>query len=257
MTPTAPGLDATPGASLDASLDAGLDTGLDAVPDAGPGTGPGAAPDAGPDLERLRAAVGAFARYGAADRSWERLLAATGPRVDPALPAHRRALLTWLNAWGCRLRYPREGEHDVFCAGTAAWWERRREDLPAPGVTLATLGDAGIDVLGACYAELSAMPATPGARPRSLGPTAATKLLHALRPEALMPWDAAIADALHGSRTADAYRAHLRLGREWARRLLAEAGLGEQALAAELGRPGRPLAKMLDDYCYLTFTVAA
>lgn len=225
-------------------------------PEAAPDQEPNQEPDRGPDLERLRAAVGEFARYGAADRSWERLLLATGPRVDPALAAHRRALLAWLNAWGCRLRYPRDGEPDVFDAETAAWWDRWREHFPGRDTTLATLGDAEIDVLGACYADLSAMRAAPGARPRSLGPTAATKMLHALRPEALMPWDAAIADALHGSRTADSYRAHLRLGREWARRLLAESGLGERELAVELGRPGRPLAKMLDDYCYLSFTTA-
>ncbi|GAA2894821.1 hypothetical protein GCM10010517_59530 [Streptosporangium fragile] len=213
--------------------------------------------DRGPDLARLRAAVGDFARYTAADRSWERLLLATGPRIDPALPAHRRALLAWLNAWGCRLRYPRDGERDVFCAETAAWWARWGGHLPGPDAALAGLADAEIDLLGECYAELAAMPAAPGARPRSLGPTAATKMLHALRPRALMPWDAAIADALHGARTAAAYRAHLRLGREWARRLLAESGLGGEALAAELGRPGRPLAKMLDDYCYLAFTAGA
>lgn len=221
-----------------------------------PATAPATPLGRGPDLERLRAAVGEFARYGAADRSWERLLLATGPRADPALAAHRRALLVWLNAWGCRLRYPRDGEPDVFGAETAAWWERWREHLPGHDATLATLGDAEIDVLGGCYADLSAMRVTPGARPRSLGPTAATKMLHALRPEALMPWDAAIADALHGSRTADAYRAHLRMGRDWARHLLREAGLGERELAVELGRPGRPLAKMLDDYCYLAFTAA-
>lgn len=219
-------------------------------------TAAGRFPDRGPDLERLRVAVGEFAAYTSAERSWERLLTATGPWVDPALTAHRRALLTWLNAWGCRLRYPREGEHDVFCAETGAWWERWRDRLPGRDVTLARLDDAEIDVLGECYADLASMRAAPGARPRSLGPTAATKMLHALRPRALMPWDAAIADALHGARSADAYRAHLRLGREWARRLLAEAGLGEEALAVELGRPGRPLAKMLDDYCYLVFTAA-
>ncbi|WP_204358313.1 hypothetical protein [Streptosporangium sp. 'caverna'] len=208
----------------------------------------------GPDLERLRAAVGEFAGYTAADRSWERLLLATGPRIDPALPAHRRALLAWLNAWGCRIRYPRDGEHDVFCAEADAWWARWGERLPGRDAVLAGLTDTEIDLLGDCYADLSAMPAAPGARPRSLGSTAATKMLHALRPRALMPWDAAIADALHGARTADAYRAHLRLGRRWARRLLAESDLGEEALAVELGRPGRPLAKMLDDYCYLEFT---
>lgn len=218
-----------------------------------PGQG-GSVTDGGPDLERLRAAVGEFAGYTAAERSWERLLLATGPWVDPALAAHRRALLTWLNAWGCRLRYPREGEPDVFCAETGAWWERWRDRLPGRDAALAQLGDAEIDAVGECYADLAAMRAAPGSRPRSLGPTAATKMLHALRPRALMPWDAAIADALHGARTADAYRAHLRLGRQWARRLLSEAGLGEEALAVQLGRPGRPLAKMLDDYCYLVFT---
>ena len=59
---------------------------------------------------------------------------------------------------------------------------------------------------------------------------------------------------LHGRRDADAYAAHQRLGRTWARHLLGEAGTDEETLSRHLGQPGRPLAKLLDDYCYLVFT---
>ncbi|GGL14323.1 hypothetical protein [Planomonospora parontospora] len=209
----------------------------------------------GPDLAALREAVAEFARFAGPERSWQHLLRETAPALDLSVPAHPRALLAWLNSWGCRLRNPRPGEPDVFGASVAAWWSRWAAHLPGPDACLARLTDAEIDRLGLCYADLAAAPATAGARPRSLGSTAASKALHALRPRAVMPWDAAIAERLHGARTPASYAAHLRLGREWALGVLAESGLGEEALAAELGRPGRPLTKMLDDYCYLTFSV--
>jgi hypothetical protein len=136
----------------------------------------------------------------------------------------------------------------------AEWWARWGVALPARAPTLAELDDAAIDALGPAYAALVAVPMSGPPRARGLGPTAATKLLYAMRPAALMPWDAAIADCLHRGRDAAAYVAHQRLGREWAIRVLAEAGLDEPALAASLGQPDRTLAKMLDDYCYLAFT---
>ena len=71
-----------------------------------------------------------------------------------------------------------------------------------------------------------------------------------------MPWDAAIALALHGARDGDAFARHLRLGREWARALLAETGLTESNLVAAAGRPMTPLAKVLDEYCYVRITYA-
>ena len=133
--------------------------------------------------------------------------------------------------------------------------------MPDPRACLAELADEAIATAGEYYADLAAISvggaqgtgSTVG-RARSLGPTAAAKLLYALRPHALMPWDAAIAQHLHGARDAAAYASHQRLGRDWARRLLAEAGLAEAELAAAFGQPGRSLAKMLDDYCYLVFT---
>jgi hypothetical protein len=213
-----------------------------------------------PDLTGLRAAVARFAAYGRPDQSWAALLRRTEPGLDPSLEDHRAALLAWLNAWGCRIRYPRPGEPNVFDAGLAAWWNESGTALPPAGISMAELDDDAVARIGEAYAGLCAMPAAALARGvRPLGPTAAAKLLHALRPQSVMPWDEAIALGLHGSRDAAAFAAHQRLGRDWARALLAEAGLGatgldESRLAEQLGRPGRPLAKMLDDYCYLVLT---
>ncbi len=90
-----------------------------------------------------------------------------------------------------------------------------------------------------------------------MGPTAAAKALYALRPRAVMPWDLMIAERLHGGRDAVAFTAHLRLGRDWARQLLRDTGWDEPRLAAELGQPGASLARLLDQYCYVRFTLGA
>jgi hypothetical protein len=70
-----------------------------------------------------------------------------------------------------------------------------------------------------------------------------------------MPWDMAIARRLHGGRDGAAFAGHLRLGREWGRQLLRETGWDETRLAAELGQPGASLARLLDQYCYVSFTL--
>ncbi|WP_433649997.1 hypothetical protein ACQP2C_26240 [Micromonospora zamorensis] len=207
-----------------------------------------------PTVEFLRAAVDRFVGDAAPDQSWLRLQRQTAPAIDPALAEHRHALLVWLNAWGCRLRYARSGEEDLFDSGLAGWWQRWGAALPPPQTPLAELPRDVLAPLGPAFSELAATRVAAGPRGRSLGPTAASKLLYALRPAALPPWDEAIARALHGRRDGDAYAAHVALNRGWALRLLDEAGLAESELATKLGHPGRSLVKMLDDYCYLVCT---
>ncbi|MCC9307603.1 MmcQ/YjbR family DNA-binding protein [Kitasatospora sp. RB6PN24] len=205
----------------------------------------------GPTLAELRSAAEVFAGYGTVDAGWERWAAETAPAADLSDPAHRAALHRWLNSWGCRIRYPRPGEPDLMADGLAAWWQRHAAALPAVG--LVNLTDRQIDRLADAYAELQALPAGPT---RTLGPTAAAKALYALRPAAVMPWDAAIAKRLHGARDGAAFARHLRCGRAWAGAVLAESGLSEQRLPDALGRGSVPLAKVLDDYLYVTITAA-
>ncbi|MER7510884.1 MmcQ/YjbR family DNA-binding protein [Streptomyces lavendulae] len=199
-----------------------------------------------PGLARLGEAAAVFGASPGVDRSWLALVADTAPGLDLSRAAHRAALHRWLNAWGCRIRYPRDGEPDPLGAGLADWWGRHT----LPGAPLAALADRDVARLAAAYGELAALPLGR----RTLGPTAAAKALFALRPRTVMPWDAAVATRLHGARDAAAFDRHLRTGRAWARAALAESGLDEEELTARLGRPGLPLAKVLDEYLYVTLS---
>lgn len=122
-----------------------------------------------------------------------------------------------------------------------ASWLRLVADT-APGLDLASL--AQVRVSG-------------GRAARTLGPTAASKLLYALRPAVIMPWDAAIATRMYGVRDGAAFGRHLRLGRAWARTIIAETGADETTLPELIGRPGISLAKILDEHLYVTITLAA
>ncbi|MFD6888478.1 MmcQ/YjbR family DNA-binding protein [Streptomyces sp. NPDC059957] len=200
-----------------------------------------------PSIAELRSAAEVFNGFSGVDRSWLALLADTAPGgLDLSGDAHRTLLHRWLNSWGCRIRYARDGEPDLFGEGLGQWWERH----PLPATPLASLTDREIGRLAAAYGDLAALPIGR----RSLGPTAAAKALYALRPRTVMPWDAAIAARLHGARDAAAFARHLETGRAWARAALARSGLDEAALTEELGRPGISLAKVLDEYLYVTIT---
>ncbi|MBD0743143.1 MmcQ/YjbR family DNA-binding protein [Streptomyces sp. CBMA152] len=206
-----------------------------------------------PSLADLRAAADVFNGFADIDRSWHSLRDGTGPALDLARADHRDALLRWLNSWGCRIRYPREGEPALFDTGLAGWWATWQDALPSG--TLASLSDSSVAAFGRACGELAAIPVAAGRAARSLGPTAAAKTLYALRPEAIMAWDAAIAERLHGARDAAAFTRHLTLGRNWARDVLSETDVAEDALPGLVGRPGIPLSKILDEYLYVRFSM--
>jgi hypothetical protein len=210
----------------------------------------------GPTLDELRTVLAGPGALGTADRSYDVLRAATAPALDPARRAHRAALHRWLNAWGCRIRYPLPGEPDRFDRSLAAWWRRRAATVGPVHEPLAELSANEIAAIADAFADLSAAPVAVDARghDRTMGPTAAAKCLYALRPHSVMPWDLRIAQRLHGGRDRDAFAAHLRLGRRWAQDLLTTTGLDETALLTNLDRSGATLAKVLDEYCDLRYS---
>lgn len=95
-----------------------------------------------PTLDRLAHSVEVFNGYRNVDRTWHEFVAQTAPGPDLARPEHRRLLHRWLNSWGCRIRYPRDGEPDLFDAAVAAWWDEFGAALPVAALRLA--GDADL-----------------------------------------------------------------------------------------------------------------
>ncbi|QWA23368.1 hypothetical protein KJK32_24680 [Streptomyces sp. JCM17656] len=111
-----------------------------------------------PTAQSLRSAVVTFLGLDAgtsappAPASYEPLA-----HDDPA------AALKWLNSWGCRIRYPRTGEPDLFAPALHEWTARWYKLLPQPGARLGELTDDDIAPLGECYADLCTLAAgTPG-----------------------------------------------------------------------------------------------
>lgn len=206
-----------------------------------------------PALEDLRRTAAVFNSFANADTSWLRLIEDTRPGIDLGRADHRDLMLRWLNTWGCRIRYPRPGEPAPFDAALLAWWETFADALPTS--SLARLSDDQIEAAGAAFEDLAQVPVSQGSIRRVLGPTAASKALYALAPVAIMPWDAAIAKRMHTRRDGEAFARHLRLGREWAAAVIAESGGDETEVPAMVGRPIASLAKLIDEYLYVTITM--
>jgi len=166
------------------------------------------------------------------------------PALDLSRHDHREAALTWLNSWACRI--PRG---PLFGEGVATWWKRSRlPEVPR----LVEVSDADIVAIAEAFGKLSAL----DLGRRTLGPTAAAKLLYALRPHGIVPWDKEIAMQLHGARDPAAFAAHQHLTRRWARALVQGTCVAEEDLPAYVGRDGVSLAKLLDEYTFLKATAA-
>jgi hypothetical protein len=208
-----------------------------------------------PTVAALAHSVAVFTGFANVDRAERQFATDTAPRPDLGRFDHRAALLRFLNSWGCRIRLPRPDEPDLFDAGIAAWWVTFSPTLPRP--SLDRLSDAAIRRLVAPFDALAAVRVAPT---RTLGSTAAAKALYVLRPRSVLPWDAAIATTLHGGRDGAAFARHLTLGRGWANALLAEIGAGGRSVTAAeapalLGRGSVSLAKILDEYAFVTITM--
>ena len=203
----------------------------------------------GPSLDAL-AKVLATSPIGVADTSVERLLQATRNKPNPSKPAHVVELRVWLNAWNCRIPYPRDGV-DLLVPSLDAWWRKHRRHLN--DVPLKDLDDRGLDAYANAYEELIDMPAGINSvgTVRSLAPTASSKLLWVLRQQTACPWDVGIAMAGGQGAQRDGYANHLRMARAWAQRVTQEAkARGIDDIPTYVGRQHETLVRIYDQWCW-------
>ena len=81
--------------------------------------------------------------------------------------------------------------------------------------------------------------------------------MYALRPHAFPPWDDAIRDRFHCDGSADSYASFIRTVRHEVEELLADAakyGISRSQLPAVIGRRESTLAKIVDEYFWVTIT---
>jgi hypothetical protein len=179
--------------------------------------------------------------------SFGHLLQLTAPAINLQNPAHAWALLSWLNKWRCRIAgnlFP------ALSMSLSHWHQQWGPQLPQPHVELVNLEDADLDILVAAYEVL------PGVR--GLGPTAAAKVLFALHPETAIAWDEQIRVEFNVGEKRQGYRDMLVHSKHEAEMLIADAGrcgIGDpQDIPGIVGSPDRTLARLLDEYNWITIT---
>jgi hypothetical protein len=166
-----------------------------------------------------------------------------------------RAMLRWLNQWGFRqfaLAY-----HDLAAANIRSWALEFGGSLPLPSDDLTSLTDEQVAKAATAFEDLSGRIASRRTTGASevfvrVGPTGAAKILFASRPHSLPPWDDPIREA-----NAYSYSQFLMNTREELREVVKEArtlGIGPHQFPERLGRSGSTLAKLMDEYNWVTVT---
>jgi len=206
--------------------------------------------------------------YGATtgDVGYLRFLRDTAPTLDLTKYDHRKSLLKFLNNWGCR-QFAKA--YHVHAAKQIDRWQHRFAMTLFPITkSLQSLTSADLDLVEEAYNCLVKKTAgrrkpTSGGKARrggilvSFGSVGTAKILFALRPHALMPWDDEIRKGLMLENSSGGYRKYLLMSKKWLDDLEKDChkqGFALADLPVKLGRPKSSLPKLIDEYLWVTMT---
>ncbi len=137
------------------------------------------------------------------NRTYKKFRELPGKKLDLYDSGHRQHLIDWLNDWGCRqfsLKHHNDASEQIL-----SWYRGYKNDLPSEDKKLWELTELELDGISGIYDDLLVRKASQVSRkaqsiPKTVGPTGASKILFALRPEIAVPWDEAIRKGLkHGN----------------------------------------------------------
>jgi len=194
------------------------------------------------------------------NHSLARLNLDTSNSIDLTNPAHRIALIEWLNDWGCR-HLPEE-QHDVASNSIAKWYQTDGASLLTNEKPLWDLEDGELEIAARAYGSLKdkmgAWRVRGGSKRKvHIGPTAASKVLFAIRPKALMPWDEAMRVSFDCDGSPESYFKYLVTIRDITLHignLCRNKGFQIDDLPQKLGRPNSTVLALVNEYVWVTET---
>lgn len=176
--------------------------------------------------------------------------------------AHRFSLLSWLNRWGCR--HFSKKYHKLASDEILKWYNNNERKLPPDNKSLLSLSNNEIKEIVYAYDQLKIRIASyrklgkkKAKSPWSFGPTGAAKVLFAIRPESLIPWDEPIRNRFSYSGDKDSYFEFLQRVKHELEGILNQCKkLGKEfsELPKLLGRPHSFYPKLIDEYYWTTIT---
>ena len=174
--------------------------------------------------------------------------------------AHRQHLTDWLNDWGCRQFSLRH--HDSASEQILAWYRENLNDLPPGDKKLWELAEQELEEISEVYNDLivrkaSQVSTNSRSFSKSVGPTGASKILFALRPEIAVPWDEAIRKGLKHGNDGSSYVDYLKrvcteiqsLAKSCRNNSIELLGVPEL-----LNREGSTVAQLVGEYFWITET---
>jgi len=192
------------------------------------------------------------------NHSLEVLNKATGGSIDLTNSEHRLSLMEWLNDWGCR--HLSEDQHDVASNSILNWYLAHGASLFTNEKPLWDLGDNELEMAAHAYGSLKDK--TGARRVRGgkklevhIGETAASKILFAIRPKALMPWDEAMRISFECDGSPESYSSYLKKIRNITSHigtLCRNKGFQIDELPKELGRPNSTVLALVNEYIWVT-----
>jgi hypothetical protein len=211
-------------------------------------------------LTELAFACFVYSNMSDYDSSYREFLKATRPRVDLGIEHHRLALLNWLNDWGCRqfaIEY-----HDMASGELRDWNKAHNDHLSSINKSLISLTSEDTKKIKDIYTELASKKASKRELKGKMatvefGPTGAAKILFALKPNTFIPWDQPIRTKFELDGTADSYCDYMLKVRDQLKELSKDCernGFSLHDLPRILNREGSSIAKLIDEYYWVTIT---
>jgi hypothetical protein len=194
------------------------------------------------------------------DKAYLKFLQVTHGTPNFRNSAHRMAIIKWLNKWGCRQftkRHHRQASRKLL-----TWYEQNARRLFPRTKNIWELSNPDYEVIKNTYRSLKGLTASSHRRNgRSyrvrFGPVGAAKILFAIRPLGLAPWDNDIRKNFSLSVSAESYVTYIRKISQILEDLQPTCyanGFEISDLPQKLLRPHSSVPKLIDEYFWVTIT---
>ncbi|MFC1968141.1 hypothetical protein ACFLVX_01965, partial [Chloroflexota bacterium] len=194
------------------------------------------------------------------NKSYQRFNKRVSTHPDLLNESHRKALIEWLNDWGCR--HLSKNQHETTSTHILTWFNNNQPQLASISNPVWDLSEKELQIAshiyGALKDELAGERVRQGVKQvQHIGPTAASKILFALKPDTLMPWDDTMRLEFQCSGDAESYRKYLNEMKALSQhieKLCEEKGFSLKDLPEKINRPNATIIAILNDYVWVTAT---
>ena len=195
------------------------------------------------------------------DKAYKKFIDFTNNEADINLQSHRQALIKWLNYWGCRNFYKKY--HDLASKELHDWYLQYYSYLPQKNLNIWELTDDNLNLIEKSYNSLVKKIASYVKRkngrttPNPFGHTPSSKILFALRPKALIPWDGAMRKEFKQKYRISTYKEFLIKVIDEIKELEISCdknGFRLEDVPAKLNKSYATIPKLIDEYHWITIT---